>query len=115
MIKDVIMRGIGRQGEGALVVVAGPFRSVQRSGRCGVGELNDRAGDPAPRVSAVVIASGRKLLDAPVALLERFVAIPLQHQGGGAPDIDLGYHRVNTDNCVACEAACQGGDRWQRY
>jgi hypothetical protein len=41
---------------GALVVVVGPFRSVQRSGRCGVGELNDRAGDPAPSVSAVVIA-----------------------------------------------------------
>jgi hypothetical protein len=29
---DVIMREIGRQGQGAPVVVAGPFRSVQRSG-----------------------------------------------------------------------------------
>jgi hypothetical protein len=25
-------------------------------------------------------------------LFERLVAVPLQHQGGGAPDIDLGYH-----------------------
>ena len=71
------MREIGRQGQGAPVVVAGPFRSVQRSGRCGVGELNERAGDPAPGVSAVVIAGGRELLDAPIGLLERFVAIAL--------------------------------------
>ena len=98
---------------------------MKRSGRRSVGELLDGGGNPAPGVSAVVIAGGREVIDAPVALLERFVAIALQHQGGGTPDIDLGYHgaktahcgrqRFNTDNCVACEATCQGGDRWQRY
>jgi hypothetical protein len=31
-----------------------------------------------------VIAGGCELVDAPVALLERFVAEALQHQGGGA-------------------------------
>ena len=85
------MREMRRQGEGYDGHYT-PLRSVQRSGRCGVGELNDRAGDPAPGVSAVVIAGGCELIDAPVALLERFVAIALQHQGGGTPDIDLGYH-----------------------
>jgi hypothetical protein len=39
-----------------------------------------------------VIAGGCELVDAPVALFERFVAVALQHQGGGTPDIDLGYH-----------------------
>jgi hypothetical protein len=72
--------------------VSGLFRSVQRSRRCGVGELNDRGGDAAPGVSAVVIAGGRELVDAQIALLERFLAEALQHQGGSAPDIDLGYH-----------------------
>jgi hypothetical protein len=28
-------------------------------------------------------------------LLERFVAVAFQHQGGGTPDIDLGYHAAN--------------------
>ena len=40
--------------------------------------------------------SGREVIDAPVALLERFVAIALQHQGGGKPEIDLGYHGAKT-------------------
>jgi hypothetical protein len=62
------------------------------SGRRGVGELNDSGRDPAPGIGAIVIAGGCELVDAPVALLERFVAVTLQHQGGGTPDIDLGYH-----------------------
>src|ERR1700730_4816552 len=74
-------------------VVSGPFRSVQRSGRRGVGELLDGGGDPAPGIDAIVIAGGHELVDAPVALLEHFVAIALQHQGVGAPDIDLGVSR----------------------
>jgi hypothetical protein len=28
-----------------------------------------------------------------VMLFERFLAVALQHQGGGTPDIDLGYYR----------------------
>src|SRR5215467_8176815 len=105
--------------------VSGAFRSVDRSWRRRVGELNDRRGDPAPGVRAVVIAVSRELLGARGALLERFVSVALQHQGGGTPDIDLGYHAgkshacgrdtFNTHNCMGCEAACQGGDRWQRY
>jgi hypothetical protein len=39
-----------------------------------------------------VIAGSRELVNAQVALLERFAAVALQHQGGGTPDIDLGYH-----------------------
>ena len=69
---------------------------MKRSGRRSVGELLDGGGNPAPGVSAVVIAGGREVIDAPVALLERFVAIALQHQGGGTPDIDLGYHGAKT-------------------
>ena len=76
----------------ATMTVSGPFRSVQRSGRRGVGELLDGDRDPAPGVRAVVIAAGRERIDPHSALLERFVAIALQHQGGGTPDIDLGYH-----------------------
>jgi hypothetical protein len=65
---------------------------MQWSGRRGVGELLNGGGDPAPSVSAVVIAVGRELVDAVAALLERVVAVALQHQGGSTPDIDLGYH-----------------------
>lgn len=47
------MREIGRQG----VLKAdrpfrGAFRLVRRSARCGVGQLNDRGGDPAPAATA---------------------------------------------------------------
>src|SRR5262245_60996604 len=76
----------------ARATVSAPVRSVQRSGWRGVGELLDGSDDPAPGVRAGVIAVGRELVGARDALFERFVAIALQHQGGGAPDIDLGYH-----------------------
>ena len=69
---------------------------MQRSGRCVARELLDGPGDPAPGIGAIVIAGGCELVDAPVALLKRFVAVALQHKGGGAPDIDLGYHATNT-------------------
>ena len=55
-IQDVIMRKIGRQGEGVLEVVMGAFQSVRRSRWRGVGELNDRGEYPAPDIGAVVIA-----------------------------------------------------------
>src|ERR1700757_3871119 len=80
----------------AHATVSDAFRSVQRSGRGGVGELFDGNGDPAPGVRPVVIAAGRELVGARDALFERFLAVALQHQGGGAPDIDLGYHAANT-------------------
>jgi hypothetical protein len=72
--------------------VSGPFGSVQRPGRDRVGELDDSGDDPTPGISAIVISGGCELVDATVALLDRFVAVALQHQGGRTPDIDLGYH-----------------------
>ena len=72
--------------------VSGSVRSVQRSGRRGVGELLDSGGDTAPGVRAGVIAIRRELVGARGALLERLISVALQHQGGGTPDIDLGYH-----------------------
>jgi hypothetical protein len=84
------MRKIGKGR--APEVVNGPFRSVQRSGRCGVGELLDGSCDPAPGIGTVVITVSRELVDTRAALLERFVAVAPQHQSGGTPDIDLGYH-----------------------
>jgi hypothetical protein len=66
--------------------------SVQRPGRRPVGEPHNGGRDPAPGVGALVIAVGRELVDPGAALLERFVAIALQHQGGGTPNIDLRYH-----------------------
>ena len=69
---------------------------MKRSGRRSVGELLDGGGNPAPGVSAVVIAISRELVGARGAFLERLVAVALEPQVGGAPDIDLGYHRVKT-------------------
>ena len=97
-----------------------PFRvrsgSVQRSGRCRVSELLNGGCDPAPSVGAGVIAVSREIVDTGTGLHERLVAVALQHQGSGAPDIDLGYHAAkiaglgrqtfNTDNCKAHKAAC---------
>jgi len=79
----------------ATMTVSGPFRSVQRSGRRGVGELLDGGRDPAPVDSAGVIAVRCEPVDARAAWLERFVTVALQHQGGGTPDVDLGYHAEN--------------------
>ena len=61
----------------------------------GVGELNDRSVYPAPGIGAVVIAVCCQLVNASAALVERFIAIAFQHQGGGTPDIDLRYHEAN--------------------
>ena len=72
--------------------VSGPVRSVRRRGLCSVGELGNGGGDPAPGVGGVVIAIAGELVGTRRTLLKRFVAAALQHQGGGAPDIKLGYH-----------------------
>jgi len=69
---------------------------VKSSGRCVVGELLDSCGDPAPDGRPVVILAGREFVDAFGALLERLLAVALEHQGGGMPDIDLGYHGGQT-------------------
>jgi len=66
-----------------------------------------------------VIAVGSEFVGTRAAFLERFLAIALEHQIGGTPDIDLGYHAgkfqacgretINTNNCMAWKPACQGG------
>ena len=48
-------------------------------------------------VRAVVIAVGREFVNTRGAFLERFVAVALQYQARGTPDIDLGYHHA--ENC----------------
>jgi hypothetical protein len=69
---------------------------VHRSGRRVVGELADCGGNPAPDCGAIVVAGGGELVGPRCAFLEHFVAIALEHQFGGAPDIDLGYHAEKT-------------------
>ena len=76
----------------ARATVSAAFRSVDGSWRRRVGKLLDGGGDPAPGVRAGVIAIRRELIGARDALLERLISVALQHQGGGTPDIDLGYH-----------------------
>jgi hypothetical protein len=72
------------------------WKSVHRPERCVVRELPDNTGNPAPRRRAIVITVGRELVGARDALLEGLLAVALEHQGGSAPDIDLGYHATNT-------------------
>jgi hypothetical protein len=69
-----------------------PCLSVHRAGRCRVRKLRDGIGDQAPSRGAVVIAVGSELIGARIAFLERLLAIALEHEVGGTPDIDLGYH-----------------------
>src|SRR6478672_7100309 len=97
---------------------SGPFRSVKQARRYVVSELLDGGGNSAPRRRAIVIAVGSEHVVARAALLERFLAVALEHQIGGGPDIDLGYHAgklqscgretINTNNCMACKPAGGG-------
>src|SRR6516164_6082700 len=59
----------------ARATVSAAFRSVDGSWRRRVGKLNDRRGDPAPGIGAVVITVGRQLVDARAAFLKRLVAV----------------------------------------
>jgi hypothetical protein len=42
------------------------------------------------------VAAGRELVSSSGAFVERLIAVALEHQVGGAPDIDLGYHAEKT-------------------
>src|SRR5689334_2244836 len=75
--------------------------SVHRPGRRCVCELGDRIPDPAPDRYAVEIVGGCQLIGARFAFLERLLAIALEHQIGGASDIDLGYHAAKTERRVS--------------
>ena len=66
---------------------------MERPGRCVVGELTDRIGDPAPHGLTFVILLPGEFVGARGAFLNGLVAVPLEHEVGGAPDVDLGYHR----------------------
>ena len=61
-------------------------------GRNPVRELADGVGDPAPDRFTVVIILGSELVGAGGAFLDGLVAVPLEHQVGSAPDVDLRYH-----------------------
>ena len=65
--------------------------SVHRTRRRLVGELADGVDAP-PDGRAIVIILGGKLVGARGAFLERLIAVPLEHQVGGSPDVDFGYH-----------------------
>ena len=68
-------------------------RSVERPGGRLVRELANGVGDPAPHGLAVVIVPRGKLVGARGAFLKGLVPIPLEHEVGGAPDVDLRCHR----------------------
>ena len=67
--------------------------SVERPGRRAVRELAHGIGDPAPHRLAFVIVLRGEFVRARGAFLNGLVAVPLEHEVGGAPDVDLGYHR----------------------
>jgi hypothetical protein len=95
-----------------------PTRSVDRTRRCLVRQLPDGVANPVPGRRAVGIAVGRRLVGARGVFLKRLLAVALDHQAGGAPDIDLGHHArkphaydVSTLITKACglgKCACQG-------
>jgi hypothetical protein len=72
------------------------FRSVQRAGWRGVIELLDGSCNPAPGRSTVIIALGLPNVSTRGALLQCLLTVALEHQAGGTPDIDLGYHAART-------------------
>ena len=66
--------------------------SVERPGGRLVRELANGVGDPAPHGLAAVIVLRGELVAARSAFLKGLVAVALEHEVGGAPDVDLGYH-----------------------
>jgi hypothetical protein len=68
------------------------LRSVHRAGRFCACELRDGISDPAPDRCAVVIAVGGKFIGASSAFHVGVLAVTLEHQHRGAPDVDFRYH-----------------------
>ena len=69
---------------------------MHRAGRRRVCKQSDGIRDPAPGCRAIVIAFGRELVGARGAFRVGAVAVALEHQGGGPPDVDFRYHRTET-------------------
>jgi hypothetical protein len=67
-------------------------RSVQRPPGSGVGELSDGFHDPVPDRRSVIVASECEFGSSSSALLERLLAVALDHKLRRPPDVDLGYH-----------------------
>jgi hypothetical protein len=65
---------------------------VEPARRRRVRELANGINDPAPHRGAIVVLLGEKLIGARDAFLERFLAVALEHQGRGPPDVDFRYH-----------------------
>lgn len=65
---------------------------MERPGGRLVRELANGVGDPAPHGLAAVIVLRGEFVAARSAFLKGLVAVALEHEVGGAPDVDLGYH-----------------------
>ena len=63
-------------------------------GRGRVREMGDSGSDPAPHGRPVVVAGGHELVRSGGTFLERLVAIALEHQLCGLPNVDLRDHAL---------------------
>jgi hypothetical protein len=68
---------------------------VHWTGRCLVRELAYGVANAAPHRRAIVIILGGKFIGARGAFLEGLGPVALEHEVGGAPDVDLGSVRWN--------------------
>src|SRR5437899_1001249 len=76
-------------------------RSMHRPGRRRIRELPDGIDDPAPHFYAGIVTGCLEVADPSRAFQLGRVAVPTNHQIGGAPDIDFGYHGEKTRRCVS--------------
>src|SRR5215831_3581848 len=81
---------------------------MHQSDRSRVRDLPDRIDDPTPARLTGGIAVRGEFIGPSGALLSRCVAVPPEHQVGGAPDIDLGHHAQKLDG-TAYKTVTAGG------
>jgi hypothetical protein len=67
---------------------------INSPGRGRVREMGDSGSDPAPHGRPVVVAGGHELVRSGGTFLERLVAIALEHQLCGLPNVDLRDHAL---------------------
>jgi hypothetical protein len=98
-------------------------RSVSAPGRAAfVRELRDCICDPAPDSLAVVIIGGRQLVSALGAFRLGLLAVALEHQVRGPPDLELRFHAAkaarprimltSTRHRTRICGPATGGTRW---